>query len=195
LTQSSTIKYFLITGVSFSSPNTTITLYGGTDYTLANSTISNIYFSTEKAPLGFPLDPAKWSVEVSDSPFTYESSPTANTWYNIGGDSITVPIGIWELSYSTDFGWDSGTAAGYWAFVTLSTSSSSQSDADMTKEISTGNNSVSDYGSASESEFINLTSKTTYYLDEMTGATGLAHLYGGGNPADPTNLKAVSSYL
>ena len=33
------IKYFIITGVSYSSPSTTLKLYGGTDYDLANSAI------------------------------------------------------------------------------------------------------------------------------------------------------------
>ena len=56
LTQT-TAKYFIITKVAYSSPNTTITVYGGTDYDLANATITNPYYSVVKAPQGFPLDP------------------------------------------------------------------------------------------------------------------------------------------
>ena len=53
------IKYFIITGVSYSSPSTTLTLYGGTDYDLANSAIIEPYFSMAKTPYCFPLDKAR----------------------------------------------------------------------------------------------------------------------------------------
>jgi hypothetical protein len=56
LTQT-TAKYFIITKVAYSSPNTTITVYGGTDYDLANAAITSPYYSTQKAPQGFPLNP------------------------------------------------------------------------------------------------------------------------------------------
>jgi hypothetical protein len=45
--------------VGYSSPSTTLKLYGGTDYDLANSPIIEPYFSMAKAPYGFPLDEAK----------------------------------------------------------------------------------------------------------------------------------------
>lgn len=48
LTQT-TVKYFIITAVStFTGGNTTITVYGGTDYTLANAAISANYYSTAR---------------------------------------------------------------------------------------------------------------------------------------------------
>lgn len=51
LTQTS-VKYFIVTAISYSSPSTTITLYGGTDYTLANATITSPYYSYLKSPVG-----------------------------------------------------------------------------------------------------------------------------------------------
>lgn len=53
LTQT-TVKYFYIVGVAFSSGTTTITITGGNDYTLANATISANYFSKATSPNGFP---------------------------------------------------------------------------------------------------------------------------------------------
>lgn len=100
LTQTS-VKYFIITAVSYSSPNTTITVYGGTDYDLANATITNPYYSTQKAPQGFPLSPAKWRIyKLITSAYT-QNSPTSNTWYNVGGSStqINLPIGSWDVYY------------------------------------------------------------------------------------------------
>lgn len=49
LTQT-TAKYFYVTGVS----GTTITVTGGTDYTLANAAITSPFFSNAASPTGFP---------------------------------------------------------------------------------------------------------------------------------------------
>jgi len=54
LTQTS-VKYFYIIGVSYSSPNTTITVTGGSDYSLANATITSPFYSKAESPQGFPL--------------------------------------------------------------------------------------------------------------------------------------------
>jgi hypothetical protein len=64
-------KYFIITAVA----STSITLYGGTDYTLNNEAITAPYYSTQKAPFGFPLSAAKWSVRVTN---TSSASQTAS---------------------------------------------------------------------------------------------------------------------
>lgn len=53
LTQT-TAKYFYITAVSYSAPNTTVTLTAGSDYSLANAAITSPYFSRAVLPYGFP---------------------------------------------------------------------------------------------------------------------------------------------
>lgn len=53
LTQT-TVKYFYILDVSYSSPNTTIKIYAGTDYTLANAAITSPFYSKQATPVGFP---------------------------------------------------------------------------------------------------------------------------------------------
>jgi len=73
------IKYFIVTGVAYSSPGTTLKLYGGTDYDLANSAIIEPYFSMAKAPYGFPLDEAKWRVEGLVTADSSQASPAAGT--------------------------------------------------------------------------------------------------------------------
>lgn len=52
LTQTST-KYFVVTGSSFST-NTTVTITGGTDYTLANAAITAPFYSYQANPQGYP---------------------------------------------------------------------------------------------------------------------------------------------
>jgi hypothetical protein len=53
LTQTTT-KYFYVTGVSFGGGNTTVTINGGSDYTLANAAIAAPLYSKELTPAGFP---------------------------------------------------------------------------------------------------------------------------------------------
>lgn len=53
LTQTTT-KYFYVLSSSYSAPNTTITITGGTDYTLANAAITAPAYSYMSNPQGFP---------------------------------------------------------------------------------------------------------------------------------------------
>jgi len=66
-----TTKYFYITATpTYSSPNTTFTISGGSDYTLAGNP-SNIYFSKASSPVGFPqwfaLAAPTWTVSSFDN--------------------------------------------------------------------------------------------------------------------------------
>jgi len=47
-------KYFYIVGVAYSAPNTTVTITGGSDYSLVNTKIDNPCFSRVENPFGFP---------------------------------------------------------------------------------------------------------------------------------------------
>ena len=49
-----TVKYFVIVSVVYSSPNTTITLYGGGTYTLTNDPITSHDATAAAIPQGFP---------------------------------------------------------------------------------------------------------------------------------------------
>jgi hypothetical protein len=105
LTHASVTKYFLVTGVAYASGNTTLTLYGGTDYTLASGAITFPNVSRDKAPSGFPLDPDKWSVEYVLTGITdlTGANPPQNAWQtNHSYHLITVPIGAWDLSYQAE---------------------------------------------------------------------------------------------
>lgn len=53
LTQTSA-KYFYVTASAFSSVVTTVTVTGGTDYTLANAAITLPFYSRSETPIGFP---------------------------------------------------------------------------------------------------------------------------------------------
>ncbi len=193
LTQSSTTKYFIITAASYSNPNTTLTLYGGTDYTLANSAISNVYFSMQKAPLGFPLDPAKWTVETRNTSDNSQSSPTQGTWYNIGSVSIAIPIGAWRVTYQIAVQLTNTTAGTFASQTTLSTGNNSESDTDFSTYQGTYVNLNNGYVVMREKN-LNLSSKTTYYLNTKSNNANLGTIYNLGSES-PTFIRAVSSYL
>jgi len=193
LTQT-TAKYFIITAISYSSPDTTVTVYGGTDYTLTSATITNNYYSNVKAPYGFPLDPVRWTNITKITSDISQVPPTQNTWYNIGTVTHTVPIGAWELGFECLCNpYDVGGS-----FV------------EQEIALSTSNNSVSDDEFKCRSQFpgasadfmfkklktVTITSTTDYYLIDRTTVAnqdGIRHLcatYGV-----PILIKSVCAYL
>jgi hypothetical protein len=89
LTQT-TVKYFIVTAIT----STTITVYGGTDYTLVNAAITLPFYSVHKSPFGFPIAPLKWTQTASISFGTY-TALTART--NTTVLTLSLPIGVWNL--------------------------------------------------------------------------------------------------
>jgi len=194
LTQT-TVKYFIVTNVAYSDPDTTVTVYGGTDYTLTSADITSPYYSMQKAPQGFPLDQGKWTVEVSDTTKRSQASPTNTVWYNLGSLTISVPIGIWKLSYSVII-------APYFAGSTL---------CDQFTTLSTANNSESDVGFTSASylqgatgtlffratvyreKVLTVASKTSYYLNAKTTSSSQEIAFE--NALGTMYLRAVCVYL
>jgi hypothetical protein len=54
LKQGGGYKYFFVIAAAYSAPDTTITLTGGTDYSLINAAITDPYYSYAETPQGFP---------------------------------------------------------------------------------------------------------------------------------------------
>jgi len=89
LTQTS-VKYFYVTNVSYSSPNTTITVTGGSDYSLADATITSPYFSKIENPQGFPHW-FNYTPTYGADGLTY-TNVTGTAKFTIAGGIITVNI-------------------------------------------------------------------------------------------------------
>lgn len=188
-------KYFLCTKSSYSAPNTTVTLYGGTDHTLTNATISNAYYSSQKAPYGFPLNPAKWTVELQDTAERGQTSPTANTWYNMGSLQLSVPIGGWKLEYFTNFGgFKSGTGVDF--FVSLSDLNNAVTDTTMSSwhQVEGASGTISSRLPHTRTKSILLDTKKTKYLIAKTATTGVNELVFHGGQT-PTIIRATSTLL
>lgn len=187
LTNDGSTKYFFITGIDYNSTvanRTVITMYGGTDYDLVNSAITNPYYSTHRAPFGFPLQDEKWTYVITDTTFRSQGSPVQNRWYN--WLSANIPIGSWsELRYKAMVGVDRSLSTGVTTiYTTLSTANNSESDPDFTMASGSGTStSDSDFCVAThrQGKIISLTSKTTYYLNLKTSSASASNLYSYNN--------------
>jgi len=191
------IKYFIITSVSYSSPDTTITVYGGTDYTMTSATIESPCYSMLKAPVGFPLDPTKWTVTVTDS--TQRSKTTGisdSTWYNISDAArISIPPGIWRLNYMV-YGSSSVSPTPAWhdTRVCLSSSSNSCSDNLSLREHLVLTDLDNNILSAAVFTVVT-TAKTTYYVNIQCAASTAITLLRYYNDLYPMTIKAECAYI
>jgi len=193
LTHSSDTKYFIVTKVSYSSPNTTVTVYGGTDYTLASSAITNPYYSMMKAPAGFPLDPLKWTVSLINTTIYEQSNPVNDQWYNLGSLSIYIPIGAWRVDFWVVAQALQPSAAGISLNVALSTSTSSATDSDL-KMLHYLESCTGYIGLVTKGKYLNIDSKTRYYVIESCSGTNISKLYCNG-ASSATKVMAVCAYL
>ena len=192
LTQT-TARYFIITKVVFDDPGSTITIYGGTDYELLDGEITLTYYSSQKAPLGFPLDPTKWTVITTDTSERNQLAPTEFTWYNNGSLSISIPIGAWNVYYRgllQPYDASSGTWNGQ---TTLSTANNSETDVDLTCIFFAAGVTALAMTATSQKQLI-LTSKTVYYLNERAASAGLDGIDLRGDILK-TIIRAVCAYL
>lgn len=197
LTQT-TVKYFLVTAVgAYSGGKTIITVYGGTDYTLANAAITNPFFSIQKCPFGFPMAKEKWTITVTDTALRAQASPTQNTWYNLGSMSITVHIGLWDLGYSVCL-YSTASAVATNMQATLSTTNNSETDSDLTVFHYLGTpsttNTLLTTVSSDNKKSVSVVAKTTMYLNARTTITSQSSINFDGADSK-TIIKAVSALL
>lgn len=197
LTQT-TVRYFIITAVAYDSGTglTTVTIWGGTDYTLSNAAITDPFYSPVKKPLGFPANPNKWMVRLADAVNRSQSSPVYATWYNVGALSITVPIGAWKLSFMGVLR-VVGSGGGVGSYAALSTANNAASDAEMIArkyvDLSINDMRMDFY----KQKDLTLVAKTIYYAVVMKdfGTSGAGSIELRGLADATTVLQAVSAYL
>lgn len=187
-------KYFIVTNVGeYSGSATQITMYGGTDFSLANSTITNPRFSAAKVPFGFNANPDKWSVTAMSAVDYSQASPVSGNWYNLGWVNIAAPIGLWVCSYQVNANATAGSATSVQVRTTLSTGTTTESHPATTRM-----GSVSSVTSLSVVLLLygftlELTAKTTFYLNTRTfGTMSSINNY---NVSLPLVIRLVSAYL
>lgn len=188
-----TVKYGIITKVAFST-DTTVTIYMGTDYTIANATISANYYSKEKSPQGFPMSPTKWTETLSSANDRSISSAS----YTSLTDALTVPIGAWRLTLKVVLVVSISQAALRSSFATLSSDASTETNPNTTIYLGlvpASATATANVASMRSEDNILLTSATTFTLmgklNSATNASG--NIYG--STVSPTVIRAISNYL
>lgn len=194
LTQTSP-KYFFIAAIT----STTMTLTGGTDYSVANVAISNLYFSTMDSPFGFPLDPTKWTARYT---YTDANSTTSSTFVQVGSHQLSIPIGVWNFRAKTVAYNNVSGVNECMVGLGYSTSATSVSDGELVS-FSSPNTWASDTTNFTGAHFefnktIVLTSATTYYEIFVRVNSGTSYV----NPNSASGygvatgvIEAVCAYL
>lgn len=196
LTNQAATQYFIVTAHVAG----TLTLYGGTTYSITNTAITNPFFSREKCPVGFPLDKAHWTEQLIDTTLRQQISPVNGTWYNLGSLNLVVPIGAWDLAYDVAANcFFSGTFE-MPISVTLSTTTTTETDTELTS----GGNAVQNGASnglilpCGRAKSVLLAAKATYSLlaRQNTGATQINFVpLSSGVGGSSTRIRAICSYL
>ena len=93
LTQT-TVKYFYVVSVSYSAPNTTITITSGTGYTLVSAAISANFYSKVENPQGFPHWFNYTPTYGASGSMTYGSVTTTYAKFKIAGNTVSVGIRV-----------------------------------------------------------------------------------------------------
>lgn len=201
--QNGTTRYAFITAISFST-NTTMKLYGGTDYDVddtASFAISSFRYSTVRAPHGFPLDPTKWQFTIISDTTNRTQAASASTWTNIASLSGNIPIGAWDVDFHVD-GFIDRTSAGTGdsCSFALSTANNTASDEELTAMCGyygSGVASSSDLigGHATGRKYLVLAAKTTYYLNGFIQNAGNIITQPGSAFGGTTRAIARCAYL
>jgi hypothetical protein len=194
-----TQKWFIVTApVTYAGGNSTITMYGGTDYALlATPGITGLQYSNAKAPPGMPLESTKWSVVVTNNTDMKITNPSQKIWV-APGVSITVPIGSWMLAYACYLkSRYTGGAGEITDYVTLSTTTSTETDKTWTSCIYSGNtaNNANRMGATlSKMRPTSVGVKTTYNLLAYPNDPNCSEIGFYGTDSG-TVIAAVCSYL
>jgi microcystin-dependent protein len=192
-----TYKWFIVTAMGvYSGGYTPVTIYGGTDYTLTNAAITDVRYSLEKAPAGFPLDPAKWTIETVNLTQIYQASPTNGTWYNLGSLSIAIPVGAWRVQYEASLQTLIAATGGSAAKITLSTGNNNETDIHFSA-IKSGYGSGVNFSLIStmyREKHLLIAAATTYYLNAQVVDTNCGYLEIRGDYA-ATIIRAICAYL
>jgi hypothetical protein len=199
-------RYAFITKIDYNTTianKTYIEVYCGTDYAVLNETIvaSSVYFSRIKAPFGFPLNPDKWTIKVTDTADRTFNTPTAGTWNNISQLDTVIPIGVWMVRYNVHLYVTRATNGIAEIAGTFSTTNNSETDNEMTSlsrvRATTDGSRVEGNNTVTKIKIFNVTSSTTYRFNikatqSSTTAIGLIGSAAGGHASV---ITATIAYL
>lgn len=92
-------QYAVVTKVAYGAPNSTITVFTGSEHIIPNMTLNSPYYSTQSSPHGFPKAEDKWYLEVLHLAQYNNGAITAGNYTNIASARINLPVGSWKVSH------------------------------------------------------------------------------------------------
>lgn len=203
MTNGGNVIYGIITVVgAYSGGYTSITFLHQIDpsdnlalYLLANSAITLNYYSSQKAPVGFPASPLSWSIISTPSNFSQESA-TSGTWY--GAANITLPIGVWDFSYRGAVIHARTAGGSLKVYLEANISQTSASAASFQNQhfyeyyrtVIAGGNVYTFYQGVSGQTYINLTAKDVFYFNVYDSHDDTATLQ-----VNHIRFEAICAYL
>lgn len=107
------IEYGFVTKVSYTAPNSTITLFTGNAHTVPNMALTAPYYSTQKAPFGFPIAPSKWRLRCTMRSQISRSYASGTAPYYRLGVPLRIPTGDWRVNFNAEIGASTSVAAGF----------------------------------------------------------------------------------
>src|SRR3990172_3170097 len=161
---------------------------------LSNTAITLPYYSYAKSPFGFPMSPAKWTVTTTDTSARFQTNPVNGTWYNLGSLGITIPIGVWHVSYNALLYYTMAAAGTMGVFGTLSTANNSASNALTTRGVFNRDLMENENVCSLSGLLYTLTAKTQYYFNAAALRAGCTLIFLD-NPTLTLSIKAVCAYL
>lgn len=176
-----TVKYFYVTAVA----DTTLTVTGGTDYTVDNAAITSPYYSKATSPVGFPtyfnFNPSR-AVSGGTAP-TYTYHDRNIFWMN--GRTVHGQI-IWRnLSGGT-----AGNGANPLTFTPPVTMSSTKYNSSFAVF---GNGNCYEVGGTIVGVSVKYVSPST--MGFASNASGIADITGNDQSSEGRNLNAIFAYI
>lgn len=169
-------KYGIIHAITASA----ITVFFGTDFTLNNEAIFLGKTSGIKSPVGFDTNPLKWTLESIMTTDSTQPGSVQNTWYNLGGHSLVLGVGDWDVYGNASAGVDRASAGRTDSMAGLSTSASSSTHDKLIKGNAGGNGGVFLSSAITVGDIISLPSGGTLYFITRSTAGSPGTLYNFG---------------
>lgn len=91
-------EYVYVLDVSYSAPNSTVTVFGGLKNNVPNMTLTSPYYSTQSTPYGFPSEETNWRVETHIIQLLTTSLGALNTTYKSNAELIA-PKGNFDVGW------------------------------------------------------------------------------------------------
>ena len=203
LTSGGSVQYYLMSAdPTVAAGSSTLTLYGGTAYTLGTGAITSNFYSFQKAPQGFSMNPTFWTVSLTHAVDSNQTNPTSNVWYNQGGaqNQVSIPIGVWFVRGKAPIKADNSGNTGLTTLAAaLSTSGTTNSDNELVTEeyMLPPNSNATSKVLYFSGKTLALTTKTTYNLISKVyfAAGSVTTFYIFGNSGAGVYINFISAYL